>query len=56
VSLGLGFEVLKAESRHIVDLFLLLKDLDIDLSATSPAPGLLVCDHAIHHDDDGLNL
>ena len=39
----------------IVLLSLLLNDLDVELSATSPAPCLLVCHHVSHHDDNGLN-
>ena len=30
--------------------FLLPTDLDVELSATSPAPCLLVCNHASHQD------
>lgn len=45
-----------AQSGPSVGLFLLLKDLDKELSATCPAQCLLVCYYAILHDGGGLNL
>ena len=44
--LGVGFEVTKTQARLSGSLFLLPVDLDVELSVTSPAPCLLVCDHA----------
>ena len=32
------------------------QDQDVELSAPSPAPCLLACCHASHHDENGLNL
>ena len=37
MSLGVGFEALEAQARPSVILFLLLADLDVELSATSLA-------------------
>ena len=56
MSLGVGFEALEAQARLSVILFLLLVDLDVELSATSLAPYLPECPHASHCDDNGLNL
>ena len=39
-----------------VTLFLLVDHLDVELSAPSSAPRLLVYHHASCHDDNGLNL
>jgi hypothetical protein len=48
VSLGVGFDVLEAQARPSGSLFLPLLpvDLDVELSATSPAPCLPVHCHA----------
>lgn len=37
-------------------LFLLLADLDVELSATTLAPYLLACCQAFNHDDNELKL
>ena len=55
MSLGVGFEVSKAQARPSVTLVLLSVDQDVKLSATSSAPYLSLCHHAPHHDDNGLN-
>ena len=48
ICLGVGFEV--------SSLFLLPSEIDVQLSATSLAPSLLVRHHVAHHDEHGLNL
>ena len=55
VSLGVHFEVSEAQARPRGLPFLLPAHLDIDLSATCPAPYLPTCCHASCHDDNGLN-
>ena len=45
MSLGMGFGVLKAQTRHSVSLFLLSVFLDIELPVTSLVPYLLACCH-----------
>jgi hypothetical protein len=39
-----------------LSLFLLLVDLDVELSAASPGLCLPGCHHVFHHDDNVLNL
>jgi hypothetical protein len=56
MSLGMGFGFQKLHSKPRVSLFLLLMDLDVEFSATSPAPCLPVCHNASCHDNNGLNL
>ena len=56
MSLGVGFEVSKALARPSVTLFPMSVDLDIQLSATSIVPCLLVCLHAPGYDGNRLNL
>jgi hypothetical protein len=52
-----GFEVSEAEARSVShSLFLLSDDLDVELSAPSPALSLPVYHHASLHDDNGLNF
>jgi hypothetical protein len=46
VSLGVDFEVSDAQARPGVSLLLLSSDLDVKLSASSPAPCLPTCYHA----------
>ena len=60
---GLGGVALLEEGCHWVgsevsrvSLFLLPVDLDVELSATAPAPCLPVYSHASCHDDNGLHL
>jgi hypothetical protein len=57
ISLGLGlrFQKLK-QSSGVHCLFLLPVDLDIELSALSPAPSFPECLQAFRHDDNGLDL
>ena len=55
VLLGEGFAISEAQVRSGGSLFLLLMDLDIELSA-SPVPFLLTCCYATHHDDNGLDF
>lgn len=43
VSLGVGLEVSKAQTRSNITFFLLPVDLDVELSANSLAPCLPVC-------------
>jgi hypothetical protein len=46
-----------AEGRPVAPSpFLLSTDLDVELSASSPAPCVPACCYASHHDDNGLNL
>lgn len=56
VSVGVGFEVSKAQARPSGSLFLLPADLDIELSATSPTPHLPAYHHAPCRKDNVLNL
>ena len=56
VSLGVGFVISEAQSRSSDSLFLFSADLDIELSATSPAACLPVCRHASRCDDNEPNL
>ena len=56
VSLEVGFQVSNAQARPSVFLFLLPDHLDVELSATSPAPCLPVGCHTSPHNNDGLNL
>lgn len=55
VSLGVGFGVLKAQSRPNLSPFLLPADPVVELSTTL-APCLSVCCHVSNHDDSGLYL
>jgi hypothetical protein len=57
VLLGLDFEVSNAQARpHSVTLFLLPDNPDVELLALSKTSCVLVCHHASHHDEHGLNL
>ena len=56
MSLEMGLGVSSAQARPSGTLFLLPAHLDVELSATSPAPCLLVFCHASNHDDNGRNL
>ena len=57
MSLELGFEVSDAQPiPNVTVLFLLPPDLDVELSATSPAACPPACSHAFCHDDNGLTL
>lgn len=49
-----GFQI--ACSMPRVFLFLLLADLDVELSVPPPAPCLSALHYASHHADSGLNL
>lgn len=51
VSLGVGVEVSKAQSRLNGSLILLPVDVDVELSATSLVPGLPASCHASYHDN-----
>jgi hypothetical protein len=55
VSLGVGFGVSNAQARSSVLLFKSPSDLDVELSATFPAPCLPAHRHAPCH-VNGLNL
>lgn len=55
-SLGKNTEVLKAQAKPRITLFLLLVDPHIEFSTTSPAPGQVLCCYALYHDENGLNL
>jgi hypothetical protein len=52
---GWALGVSNAQARPSVILFLLPAYLDVELSATSPAPHLPARCHTSHH-DNGLNL
>lgn len=53
--LGASFEVLRVHSRSNVSLYLLLENVDKEISV--PSPGWLpVCCHATRHADNGLSL
>lgn len=56
VSLGLGFEALKALAMPSVTPFMLPDELDVELSTPYPVPYLPVCCHVSRHDDIELNL
>lgn len=56
VSLGLGFEALKALAMPGVTSFMLPDELDVKLSTPYPAPHLPVCCHVPCLDDIELNL
>jgi hypothetical protein len=57
VIMGSGFEVSYAQAMPSMTHSLLLAvDLDVELSAPSPAPCLPAHCHASCHDDNGLNF
>ena len=56
MSLGMDFGVSEAQAGPSGFSFLLPADLDIELSAPSPVPCLLVCSHAACCDENGVNL
>ena len=57
MSLGVDFEFLEAQAWPVCHChFLLPVDLDVELSALSPAPHLPACGHASRHDNNELNL
>jgi hypothetical protein len=56
VSLGAGFGLSKAQARPMGFLFLLFRNPDVELSATSPAACLPVSCHVPYNDENGPNL
>ena len=54
--LGVGLKVSKAQARPSGLFFPLPADPDVEFSATSPAPCLLVHCQVPHHDDNGLHF
>ena len=55
MSLGLGFGVSEGQAKGFY-LSLLSTNRNVELSATSQAPCLLMCQHASHHNNNALNL